>query len=57
MWKQEIECPKCEHEFMATEFEEGACPNCGNTYGWDSQIVEQENGPEEVIWPDWKEWS
>lgn len=33
----ELECPKCEHEFDATDYIEGSCPNCDNRYQWYEQ--------------------
>lgn len=33
----ELECPRCGHEFDATEYEEGSCPNCDNRYDWYEQ--------------------
>jgi len=39
----ELECPKCKHEFDATEYEEGSCPNCDNRYDWYEQDLEDDS--------------
>lgn len=38
----ELECPKCEHEFDATEYIEGSCPNCDNRYQWYEESLEDD---------------
>lgn len=32
--KVEIECHRCNHEFIAEWEIRGSCPNCGNKYDW-----------------------
>jgi len=36
----EIECPKCETEFDAVEWDDGNCPKCNNGYTWDEIIID-----------------
>jgi peptide subunit release factor 1 (eRF1) len=36
---QEIECPRCQAEFEAKEWESGECPKCGNGYLWDEECT------------------
>ena len=51
LMQDEIECPKCGHEFWAEVWEEGHCPKCGKRFIWDSAC---EGTPEEYCFPDWE---
>jgi endogenous inhibitor of DNA gyrase (YacG/DUF329 family) len=36
--QREIECPRCDTEFIVEEFQDGKCPICGKEYTWDQNI-------------------
>lgn len=36
----EIECPFCNTEFEAEEWESGECPDCNEKYWWEEECLE-----------------
>ncbi|MFA6089711.1 MAG: hypothetical protein WC755_07665 [Candidatus Woesearchaeota archaeon] len=52
-----IECPNCDEEFIAYEWENITCPKCGRTAYWDSYFSYGTDGEieDEFAFVDWEE--
>lgn len=52
---EELECPRCKHQFTAIMWHSGECPSCKNEYYWDEQCTEDYSDCWTII--EWKFYS